>query len=594
MNVFRIHKTTGTYSDLLETYGLANLLAEIFSRSNIQAASLVTIRDKNLYFEIETGVPVNDQIIEKLSYFPIFKFAKQKQETDIAGISDYFDYPVQKEWKKERNTNLQKVHKECTGKDKKEERERRLREIERTYTEEKKIDTELDVYVQICSPNNYPGFDKLYKNIHGNKDLFTVFIKEILTYYSIEKYDSQKFDKLIKPYKDFTKNVTATQLYNPNQGQGVNKLKADGLNRKNFDSFWINESMKISGALSDMICQPVKVGSTYDLKIFVPEYKQVNFSLKKTLIPDFKKRLKGNTPIKIDVLNILLLTEMIIERAETANVRRKKVKDIISGLHAVYQKDLGQNKAVVNIGFIQVPDFIEISTKEENEQWLDILNEQRSIIGNITEQGSAIRGFQLYRNFISGSDIQSYFDFSFWYAQYQTSQLSNKKYARAFSVETLNKFYTCMDTNDLKLSDIISDKGFQAVAYAIRKSTVSLQYMPKDNRKFDVRYGLAQTLQTKSKSKEDLAEYIGTFIAAYNAETARQYEKDKAKEPKVIPLRKNVKEDDLFAFYGLLDKFSSKLIGALLASYGFALPARDADNQKFDNDESFEISEEQE
>jgi len=579
MRIFKIKKTTGTYSDLLETYGLANLLAEIFSRSNMEAAGLVSIKDKSLYYEIETASPLNDQNISNLSYFPIFKFIKQKPETDTSGVSDFFNYPVQKELKKERNAAIQKIYTECAGLGKKEEKDRRINEIERIYTEEKKIDTELDVCAQISAPNNYSGFEKLFRNTQANKDLFPALIKEILVYYSGEAYDFKKFKKFIKRYKGFCETITATQLYNPNQGQGVHKVKADGLNRKNFDSFWISETMKISGALSDMICQPVKVGNSYDLKIFVPEYKQVNSSFKKLLIHDFKKYLKGNTPIKIDVLYILLLTEKIIEHS--GFIGRKKVKDIVSGLHSVYQKDLGQNKAVVNIGFIQVPDFIVISSKEDSQQWLDILREQKLVIGSIKEQGSAIKGFLLYRNFYSGSNLQSYFDFSFWYAHYLTSQLSNKKYARAFSIETLNKFYTCMDTNELKLSEIINNNGFKAVAEAIRKSTVTLLINKKDA-EYEPRYGVAQALQSKAKSKEDLAEYIGDFVSFYNSENAMKSDKN-------IRFRRSyVKEDELSAFYLLLDKFPSKLVGALLASYGFSLPAKEANKQEAEVDETDE------
>ena len=152
-----------------------------------------------------------------------------------------------------------------------------------------------------------------------------------------------------------------------------------------------------------------------------------------------------------------------------------------------------------------------------------------------------------YRDFISGSDLNSFFRFSFWYGTYLSNQLSNRKYARAFTVESLNKFYMSMDT---KLREVVENKGFVAVAKAIRQSTVNLQYTPKENRKYEVRYGVAQALQVKSKTPEDLAEYIGEFIATYNAETARQTEKSGQ------ALRANVREDELTEFYSLLDKQS--------------------------------------
>ncbi|MFN3316649.1 MAG: hypothetical protein ACK40K_07540, partial [Raineya sp.] len=141
-----------------------------------------------------------------------------------------------------------------------------------------------------------------------------------------------------------------------------------------------------------------------------------------------------------------------------------------------------------------------------------------------------------------------------------------------------------MDNENLNLSEIIANEGFKAVAQAIRKSTVSLQYTPKDARKFDIRYGLAQELQNKSKSKIDLATFIGEFIATYNAETAKVAEKNGGKS-----FRANVKDEELAQFYALLDKHPSRLIGALLASYGFALKAKEVKE-----DESVELNEENE
>lgn len=597
MNTFKVEKRTGTYSDLLETYGLANLLSKIFDRENIPDVD-ISISDKGLYYEIATNIPISDEIMSKLSYFPLFRYIKQKPETDVSQFSDYFDYPVQKEWKKERQKLLLQVYSEYSGKEKKSERDRRIQEVEYIYENEKRIDSALDIYAQINTPNNFPSFEKLYQNLSNNKEHFSLFVSEIIHSYGDEHYNSKDFENKIKNLS-FSKTITATQLYNPNQGQGLNKLKADGLNRKNFNSSWINESLKVSGALSDMICQLVKVGSSYDLKVFVPEYKQVNYRYKESLMPKFKKHLKGNTPIEIDILNILLLIQMVIEHSGFMG-RRKKVKDIVAGLHSVYQKDLGQNKAVVNIGFIQVPNFIEIGTKEENQIWINILQEQRQIIGSIKELGDTTQGLLLYRNFISGSDINSFFKFSYWYAIYLSGQLSNKKYAQAFSIETLNQFYKCMDTNELKLTEIISDAGFKAVANAIRESTIVLQtiaslkkqgkakdYQLEKLSVYSIRYGIAQTLQSKSKSTKELAEFIGEFIALYNAETAGK------SETKGKSFRANVREDELFAFYKLLEQSkSSKLVGALLASYGFALKAKDATKQ--DDPEQLDIETENE
>ena len=233
---------------------------------------------------------------------------------------------------------------------------------------------------------------------------------------------------------------------------------------------------------------------------------------------------------------------------------------------------------VTNIGFIQVPSYIEIGSKEDNERWIEVIEEQKQIILSMEEEKGAIQGLLMYRNFLSASDIDNFFAFVYWFAYYAFNRISKKKYIKLFSIESLNKLYYSMDTHNLKLMEIIQNEGFQAIAKAIRNSTVLLQYTPKENRKFEIRYGVAQLLQTKSKSAEDLAAYIGEFIALYNAETARNYEKGGNGR------RVTVREDELNKFYTLLDLYPSYLIGALLASYGFALLKKDISVSKENDD----------
>ena len=128
-----------------------------------------------------------------------------------------------------------------------------------------------------------------------------------------------------------------------------------------------------------------------------------------------------------------------------------------------------------------------------------------------------------------------------------------------------------MNMTEFKISEIISNEGFQKVATAIRNSTVILQGAKSRGQKieFEIRYGTAQELQNKSRTSIDLAEFIGDFIGTYNAETARKAEINRA-------YRKPVRDNELTLFYELLDKYPSKVIGALLASYGFALTEKEA------------------
>lgn len=559
-STFKVKKVTGTYSDTLEAFGLANLLNEIQSRAELPHAKLL-IEDKGLYYEITSKPEIQLDQIQELSYFPLFQYVIR--DTSETFDENYFDYPKQRDLKKERQELTQKAYKEFAGKDKSELLKQKLKEIERIYSEEKIISPQLDVYSQVITPNNFVGFDKLYKNISSNKEFFSEIVQAIL-----DNYSGRKVKLNTNALTDFDDKVTALQIYNPTTGKGQNKGKASGASAGPIRLNWISETMKISGALTNMLCQLVKVGSSYDMKIVVPDFKKAEFNKQKQIVLAFKKNIKGNTPLKVDILNLLIVNKQLIEF--TDEYSNFKAKNILTGLHSTYQKDLGQNKAVVNIAKLQTPDFIEFNTADEAKDWVEFLKEQINIIGSIEELGDATQSLIAYRTFLTSSHFSSWAKFIFWYAEHIMSSFSRNKYALPFKITSLNKLFKNMNMNEFKISEIISNEGFQKVAYAIRKSTVTLQYTPKDQRKFEIRYGLVQNLQNKSKSASDLAEFIGEFIATFNAETARYAEKTGT------VLRANIRDNELTQFYELLDKYPSNVVGALLASYGFALTEKEA------------------
>lgn len=571
-SIFRVKKKSGTYSDTIEAFGLANLINEIQYRANLKRPKL-QIEDKGLYYEITSNPEIALEDIGKLSYFPLFQYVIRTSSETFE--EEYFNYPLQREYKKERQELIQSLYKDFSGKEKGQLFKERLQRIDEIYEVEKYISPKLDVYSQIVTNNNFISFDKLYKNLYNNKSAFKKIVKSILDYYS-----GYKNELNVKSLKDFETVVTALQLYNPTTGKGQNKGKASGASSGSVKLSWISESIKVSGALSNMLCQPVKVGSSYDLKVVVPDFKKVEYSKLGQISLGFKKNIKGNTPLKTDILNILIINKQLIQY--TDEYLNFKAKNILKGLHSTYQKDLGQNKAVVNIAELQTPDFIEFNTENEAKDWTRFLADQVNIIGSIEELGSATQGLIAYRTFLTSSHFQSWMKFIFWYSSYVMSNLSKNKFALPLKESSLNKLLLNITMNNLNISEIISNEGFKKVAYAIRKSTVTLQYTPKEQRKFEVRYGVAQNLQNKSKSPSDLAEYIGDFIATYNAETARYVEKTNVKA------RANIKDAELNNFYQLLDKYPSKVVGALLASYGFALSEKEAVN----NDEEILINSE--
>lgn len=563
---FYINKQSGTYSETLEAYGVGNLLYEILSRNNVHGIK-ITIEDLGHHYLVKLNNPVTNEHIEALSYFQIFKFIKKDVNQDIpTGIMEYFDYPKNKAIQDEYKTRFNQIQKLRSDDEKKAAR-KALNE-EKLSEFGKKMDAEYDVYKELRAHNPYPSFLNLFNNFYLHQENFSLLIKNILRHYS--NLPLQDFE-----FQLTEKTPTAQQLLNPNQGKGLNKPKANNASMGNIPSNWISETMKISGSLSYMTCRYVKVGSSYDLKIFVPEFNKIGLNeAKEALIFNFKKHLKVTSPIRIDIINSLDFTIQFIRFSPEYT---GKVRKTLKGFHSVYQKKLGgvdKPGTVTNIAFINTPDFVKYNNRDEANEWLEILEWQQKLISNIKEQGDAIQGLQAYRNFLGGignSALEYFIFFSYWYGNYLMQQLAKEsRFVRTFKTEHLNKFYKNMETKELNLSEIIQNGGFKAVAKAIRKSTVSLQYTPKEQRQFEIRYGLAQQLQNKSKSKEDLATFIGEFIGTYNAETARNAEKNNGRAN-----RANVKDSELLKFYEILDNAPSRLVGALLASYGFALSSKE-------------------
>src|SRR5690554_2253864 len=262
---FKILKKSGTYSELLETYGLANLIDEILLRNNA-VGQKITIEEAGLYYSVKSNKDITDEMIDGLQYFPIFKFIIKDEKTVIPdGIIDYFNYPEQKKILDDFKERFNAIEKNKQLNTEQKKIARKNLNAEKSSEFGKNIDPEFDVYREIKG-NPYASFRKLFDNFHQNQSHFPILIKEILCAYSQRKIDKRDF-KLIdeKP--------TAQQLYNPNQGKGLNKGKANSASMGNLNSNWISESMKISGALSMMVCQLIKMGDKkWDLKIYVPEF----------------------------------------------------------------------------------------------------------------------------------------------------------------------------------------------------------------------------------------------------------------------------------------------------------------------------------
>jgi hypothetical protein len=563
---FYIKKQSGTYSEALEAYGLSKTLKTITSDLELKGLN-IEIFDKDSCYEVCLNKPISQEQIFGLKYRVLLPFIKKetKQQVPIGiPLNELLDYPEQKDIQEQYKKDYEAIEKNKSLNQEAKKQAKKSWAVTKEGEFGNRIKSEFDIMREIIS-KPYDSYFKLFENIHNNQDKFGEVVNEILNYYSEEP------QKIKREFKLKDEKPNGLQLYNPNQSKGLNRAKADSTSMASIGSDWIAESMKIIGALSFMSCQFIKVGSSYDMKIYVPAMQHTLFDKLESITKKFKKHLKSLSPIRLDIINILNFSITFIK--ETEEYHHGKLKNTLKGFYSVYQKSLGNARGVTNISFIQAPDFVSYSNNDEANEWIEILEQQRKTIQSIEENGGAIQGLEAYRSFLgaTGQSALGYFSkFSFWYAGYLMQQLNkDNRYVRSFKVEHLNKFYTNMEPT---LSEIIENEGFQAVASAIRNSTIRLQIksqFQRSHEKFEIRYGFAQDLQSKSRSKNDLAKFIGNFLGKYNAETARH----KEKRPEVL-YRPNVRKEEEDKFYQLLERYSDKsdLIGSLLSAYGYALP----------------------
>jgi len=610
---YYIAKTSGFYQETLEAYGFARLLSTIINFDEGLSHNIRIINKKD-YYEILIEDFEQDIFKNKIKNFckePIIGFDYIFKQTDPnkGGTAKPIDpktkkeikipiFDISKEWEIVKNFNPSDAT----------ENSQAPHPLFNIYDLFSHFSIEFIGKPHHGGTKQAGAFTRAYLQIFYNKEFFKNFIEGILFLYSSIKnqLDSdiyQNFISIAFPNKDNLSNKisyqvlsknhkphkgTYNQLTTPTAIKGINspKLKLSELKE---EPELLREYLKILGCFEAM----VSIGgnkSLEDYRVYVSVPSDIGLIHQQDVIKKFRKSFYTNSTYKGDIYSSLLYAKLLIEHLEVSKANLFEFDytptNYVQGFYVCHfmtmKKSPPKKHAPINMAFIELPRFIKAIDKAKADEWLDILDDLLQIIRSIKgtekkeETGDTVRGLSFFRDFVSTSQIKSFFDFSFWYAVYLMKKLTEKEqnrkiYIIPFRVQLLNKFYSNMNSKELNLTEIIENEGFKAVAYAIRKSTVTLQYTPKESRKFDIRYGLAQQLQNKSKSKENLATFIGEFIGTYNSETARHAEKNDGKSS-----RANVKDEELFHFYGLLDNHPSRLVGALLASYGFALNKKDA------------------
>lgn len=419
-------------------------------------------------------------------------------------------------------------------------------------------------------------------------DLLRHHIRLLLDLFSITPNSLEQavaaWKQLAKTHSLGDPGMTMLQVVNPTTGKGANRAKANALTIGGLDEFWPLELLKFAGFFA--LAHPQTIADSKDRKTYVLRPRNVKVSLLDELMKMFREVLWPNTPAKLDVLAILMFTRVLVRHERVALNADEGERppwdtcspaDRVLGFDMAFYKDMGSAFAVMNVATLNLPEWLPpIDSVACADNILGILEEHTDVIRSIrtrkgeerTEEYELLRR---YRDFVSGRDIQAFLDFAALFATYISGKIDRGEYIRRFKVDSLKELFA-MTRQDF--TQVIDDKGFQNIADAIRRSTVSLQYQKGMGQRppFDIRYGLAQELVRSANDADGFVAALSDFVMRYNNETAQTFETSKGDIR-----RKRVTEDDLAAIVRLLGKgFKPKTLAQLLVAFGSAKASDDA------------------
>ncbi|MCL6628225.1 MAG: hypothetical protein K6U00_01320 [Armatimonadetes bacterium] len=575
MTEYYIPMKTNTHGDALAAAGLARLLDS--------ADAPARIRAEGSYYVIEAQ-DVDEDKADVLRSKSLYKFLIDKEKAPPSLPA--YDLQASRAVEQQKSARRNEINdrKKNQGKSKDSEFQEQLKETAR--------DPEYALYNAFKIMQVHMGANKALKAIHiQNKQL----MKQIL-------------DEFRKPDRKLPKvelGASHNQLMNPLMAKGCYSLKPSTTARgnpgiaKTDDSEFI-QYLRYGGYFS--VAVPYLLHSSgykrrlrrsCDLRMLVPMPVDISLAALEAVIAKLRSgQLVVGRRLKRDVLAALALAELLVEHSEFVSssntefpglsLSGRTPAEIISGLYVAHYMNTSQlGRNVSELAFVGLPSWFRICSKEDAYAWLGILSEHRKVARALDERVSEEIGLlQQYRCVLQTREDEAFLSFLEFAASYGAYWMSatnnpNKKRMSRLSTSNIERMAKSMAP---EIAGILQDPGFQSIARAIRKSTVNAQAQKAMGKKpwREIRYGLIAELNRKRFVKEELLEALGTFIAQYNSENARQREIQKSLE--AAPT--NVSTQDMESFVRLVDDIDNPaLIGSLLCAYATCRETGEAEEE---------------
>ena len=556
---FFVDKANRTFADTLTAFGLARVLADLLERQE-EGGGDVLITDRGGYFQLTCSPPLERATIETLATDRISPIPAIRTEKNAAALPEdvsALDYAADR-----KRVNAHYAARKAGAEN----------------------PPPLPTYWEIeraINPGALSGYNRMVVDWWQLGALQSDALELLLALYSTTPNDyagAIAAWKQIGAPKTIKAETTCLQLFNPDQGKGQNKPKADGLSIGNTKGFWLTEWLKAVGFYEAALTRTVR--GAKDRKTFVLAPRELALSTSAAVMSDFRASMSAETSTKFDILAALRYTHRLLEHAQHEEslvmrlLQRRSPKHVVAGFDTAFYKDLGNATATMNMSFIALPGWVQVTTRDDLELYTDpdrgVLTELEKVARQFDESHSdAFTLLQHLRDFISGDDLAAFFRFTNAFAGYYISRREQNQYAYPLTTEFIERLVM---STEKPLSRILETPGFQNIAYAIRQSTVTAQYRKKQgDRKYDVRYGLGQELARKARYPEAFIAALSDFLHKYNAENAQ------VMETRPGPYRRSIKTSDIDDIVRLIDEYGSETVANLLIAYGYARVPRDED-----------------
>jgi len=610
---FYVDKTSGTSADTLLAVGFASYLDELY-RVQYQALGEAFLHDEGAYYRITLPRPLDTKAIpdnhlqSSLIVLPLDserQREKLKKKGNDGPWLDGFNLTKEIERSQTHREQLKKLGPAFQTPDARLRKEPALEEIV-----ESEADTRLGHYLAI----SHMKIASTFNDLALRWDTLTPQQKRFHIQLLLDLFHEACNDRMgaINRWQEYAKQqhikgdvfASALQITNPTTGKGANRAKGGELTIGNQDSFWLLELLKFRGFME--VAAPVSVKDSDDRKTYIIQPRRMRLSLLQDVMEEFRAIFWPTTAIKLDILASLRFAQVLVEQYRVMFEYEKQLQpwmpnkpaSLAQEFAVTFYKYLGSAHATMNLATIGLPAWIpKMKTMADVQAAKALLDEHvhliRSIQNNKGQEGAEeYELLRFYRDFLSGHDLHSFWEFNTDYSSNLISQREKEKdpriQIRQLTYKGLEQLIMNSQEENPEAVAILESPGFQHIADAIRSATVFAQYRRSqhDDRTYEAQYGLGRELMRKARHGREFVIALTDFLVRYNDETALEEEKvarkimneEKRGQPRPLTakdrkshhLRYMTTEDDLKEVVQLTNQYGSELVGSMLVACGYS------------------------